>query len=166
MIFGANGSTKGAAVIVFVDYAITTGSEARHIVERAVEAFGPEVTLEYKFLVRPNSGESTRLSALATLAAQDQDRLSDMHETMLAQGPVNSEAEAVARAASLGLDVERFRQILGSSDLTAELDLVATLAANAGVDAAPGSLSMDCATKARLTNSPYAKRSQQAAPSP
>ena len=103
MIFDGKRNAKGAAVIVFVDYDVTAGREARHIVERAVEAFGPEVPLEHKFLVRPDSSDSTRLSALAALAAQDQGRLSDMHEAMLAQGPVSSEAEAVNRAASLGL---------------------------------------------------------------
>ncbi len=140
MIFDGKRNAKGAAVIVFVDYDVTAGREARHIVERAVEAFGPEVTLEHKFLVRPDSSDSTRLSALAALAAQDQGRLSDMHEAMLAQGPVSSEAEAVNRAASLGLDLERFRQTLGSSELAAELDLVATLASDAAVEAAPALL--------------------------
>ena len=143
MISNGKGNVKGAAVTVFVDYTATTGVEARHIVERAVEAFGPEVTLEYKFLVRPDSSATTRLSAMAALAAKDQGRLRDMHEGLLSLGPVSSEEAALERAASLGLDVERFRQAFDSSELVAELELVATLAGNLGVDGAPALLIND-----------------------
>ncbi|MEL6485987.1 MAG: Na+/H+ antiporter NhaA [Pseudomonadota bacterium] len=140
MMGNRKGNTRGAAVIVFVDYTVTTGIEARHIVERAVEAFGPEVTLEYKFLVRSGSSESTRISALAALAARDQGRLSEMHEALLDYGPINSEAEAVERAAALGLDLDRFRRMLGVKDNYAELELVAAMAAKAKVEAAPALL--------------------------
>ncbi|MEM1050467.1 MAG: Na+/H+ antiporter NhaA [Pseudomonadota bacterium] len=124
-------------VTVYVDYNVLTAHEARHLVERAVDAFGDEVTLEYRYLVGTTSSDETRFSARTALAARALGDLKEMHEALLENGPVASEQEAITLASLIGLPSKTFVAAFNAPSRDEEIEATRQAALDASIDAAP-----------------------------
>ncbi|MEM6494478.1 MAG: Na+/H+ antiporter NhaA [Pseudomonadota bacterium] len=125
------------SIVVYIDYEQDIAHQARHVVERAVEAFGDEVTLEHRYLVPETASETTQLSARAAMAARAFGEHARMHASLLEMGPVPSQDAALDRAASLGVAKAAFQKAMDAPSLEKELDSTREAARAASIEIAP-----------------------------
>jgi protein-disulfide isomerase len=119
-----NGATP---VVVFSDFQCPACAAAAPALRQAAESGA--VTLTYRFFPLTGLHANARAAALAAIAANAQGRFWQYHDALFARQPEwaplppeGADATFAAIAASVGLDMDRWRTDIGSAEATAVLD--------------------------------------------
>ncbi|CAN1724332.1 Thioredoxin domain-containing protein [Hyphomicrobium sp. 1Nfss2.1] len=121
-------------VVEFFDYNCGYCKRGLHDVIKLVES-DPKVRVVFKELpiLSKGSEEASRIA----IAAGRQGKYWDMHKAMLEAKGVMNEANALAIASKLGLDIEKLKKDMASADVEAEIKKSEALAKKMGVNGTP-----------------------------
>jgi protein-disulfide isomerase len=129
-----SGSENAVTVVEFFDYLCGYCRKVEDTVEKLV-AGAPGVRIVYKEL--PILGPGSMLSARAALAAAKQGQYRKFHESLMS-GPHDVSPELIAKlAADLGLDQERLKKDMDSTEISGMLGRNQALAQAIGVESTP-----------------------------
>ena len=92
-----------------------------------------------KVIVKPVAflGPNSAYAARAALVAAEQGKFAEMNEALFAVEGALEEAAVDAAAANVGLDMDKYKAAMASSDTEAKLQNVTSLAQKAGVNGVP-----------------------------
>ncbi|MEM7106630.1 MAG: Na+/H+ antiporter NhaA [Bacteroidota bacterium] len=125
-------------IVAYVDAMDKTASRARVGLDRAVERLGNSVTIEYRFLVNPNSDQQNSMrAAKALLAASNQDRLIEMRELIASHHGDYSDSTFTELAQKLKLDLALFQGDYNSTETNRQLEIARQEADRLGATIAP-----------------------------
>jgi protein-disulfide isomerase len=124
------------AIVEFADFQCPFCARATGLVARIREEYGDRVRIVFKHLplrIHPKAPAAHR----AAEAAHRQGKFWEMYGLIFAHQGEMSEEKYLEYAASLGLDMERFRRDLASSEVQEKIDADAAEAARLGVPGTP-----------------------------
>jgi protein-disulfide isomerase/uncharacterized membrane protein len=131
-----------AQVVVFSDFQCPACAAAAPALSEV--AHSGRVTLSYRFFPLTTIHANARAAALAALAADAQGRFWQVHDALFARQqewaalpPEGADAVFADIAAAAGLDLERWRADIGSSDATRTLDADLRAAEDLGLRGTP-----------------------------
>lgn len=121
-------------VVEFFDYNCGYCKRGLHDVIKLVES-DPKVRVVFKEL--PILSKGSEEASRVAIAAGRQGKYWDMHKAMLEAKGVMNEANALAIASKLGLDIEKLKKDMASADVEAEIKKSEALAKKMGVNGTP-----------------------------
>jgi protein-disulfide isomerase len=123
-------------LVEFADFACPFCQRMAPELDALWEKRKADVRFVYKFMPLPMHPHAES-AARAAIAAQDQGKFWEMHHLLFANGGHQEEQDLERYAASLGLDMDRFRGDMQSAATTARIERDGKLATTLGVKATP-----------------------------
>src|SRR5712664_2221576 len=119
---GGNSQDRVIAVVSYNDFLCPYCRRFRTVLKRLRQAFGERI--EYVFRHFPNERvhPGATFAALASEAADEQERFWEMHDRLFEEKPPYGEARIREIAREIGLDLERFERDLNSAETRERID--------------------------------------------
>ncbi|HMO02481.1 MAG TPA: thioredoxin domain-containing protein [Oligoflexia bacterium] len=134
--------TKGPSnakitIVEFSDFQCPYCSRGKNVMEEVLKAYPQDVRLVFKNLPLPFHDQA-RPAARAALAAGKQGKFWEMHDALFDNQGSLQESWYVEKAKALGLDVEKFKKDMASTEIEEQIKTDETLARNLGIQGTPG----------------------------
>ena len=124
-------------LVEYGDYQCPHCADAQDVVARVREELGDDLRFVFRHLPIPSSHPDAEPAAIAAEAAGRQGSFWEMHERLYDHQEELSPEELAGHAEALGLDVDRFREDFGDSDLAARVDADVDSALTSGAAGTP-----------------------------
>jgi protein-disulfide isomerase len=124
-------------LVEFSDYECPFCSRAHGTVKQLQEKYGKKLRVVMKHHPLPNHPHA-KPAALAALAAGEQGKFWEMHDTLFSNARALGEGELERYAQGLGLDVERWKKDMADSRLAERIRKDESLAMQVGATGTPG----------------------------
>ncbi len=111
---GGSGAGDTVSVVVYGDFLCPYCRRLRQVMIRLRQALGDRLAYVFRHFPNERAHPGAHFMARAAKAAARQGRFWEMHDLLYQREPPFGEEQALELAASLGLDMERFRRDLGS----------------------------------------------------
>jgi len=134
---GGNTSDDVVSVLVYGDYLCPYCRRLRQVLERLRQALGERLVYVFRQFPNERAHPGATFIARATEAAARQGRFWEMHDEIYAREPPFDEEQVLSIAATLGLDMERFRRDLDSDETRRRVDEDLTEGRRNGVTGTP-----------------------------
>lgn len=124
-------------VVEFSDFQCPFCGRVTPTLDQVQKTYGDDVRIVFKHLplrIHPNAPKA----AAASEAAKNQGKFWEMHDLIFANQRELTEEKFIGYAKQLGLDVERFKKDMASSDVAKRVEADAAEAARLGVTGTPG----------------------------
>jgi len=136
-IRGGRGATRRITVVLYGDYLCPYCRRLREVLERLRHALSDRLAYAFRHFPNERAHPGAELMALGAEAAARQDRFWQMHDALYEREPPLERATLLQIAASLGLDMQRFRRDLEDPKLRERIEEDLADGRRNGVSATP-----------------------------
>ncbi len=119
---GGNAPSGVVSVVVYGDYLCPYCRRLRLVIARLRQALGERLAYVFRHYPNERAHPGAHFAARAAEAAGQQGRYWEMHDALYDAEPPLGEAEILALARGLGVDMEQFRRDLDSPETKARVD--------------------------------------------